>query len=279
MKFTKMHGAGNDYIYVNGFREKVRNPAKVSVAVSDRHFGVGSDGLILIQPSRVADVRMEMYNADGSFSRMCGNGVRCIAKYAYDHGLTRKKTVSVETPGGVVHIRLGFTRGEVTHARVDMGAPRPLSADLYRLHGKDAEKHFHAQPLRMAGRVFRGHCVSMGNPHCVIYVPRTETFPVREIGPLAERHRFFPQRCNIEFVEVINRREVRQRTWERGSGETMACGSGACATTVASAMTGRTGRSVRVHLSGGTLEIEWGRDDRLYMTGPAAEICSGEWPD
>lgn len=277
MKFTKMHGAGNDYVYVDGFREKVRNPAKVAVAISHRHFGVGSDGLILIHPSKVADVRMEMYNNDGSLSRMCGNGVRCIAKYAYDHGLTRKKTVSVETLGGIKHVVLKFTRGEVTHARVDMGAPQPLG-DLCRLRGRDAAKRFHVEPLRLAGRTHRVHCVSMGNPHGVIFVPNVAKFPIEKTGPLAEHHRFFPHRCNIEFVEVVSRREVRQRTWERGSGETWACGSGASAVAVACATTGRTGRRVKVHLLGGTLDIEWAPDDHIYMTGPAEEVCSGEWP-
>ncbi len=272
MKFTKMHGAGNDYVYVDLFREKVRDPAALARAVSDRHTGIGSDGLILIAPSRKADFRMIMFNADGSEGEMCGNGVRCVGKYVYDRGLTRRKEISVETRGGLVSLVLHTRGGKVREVTVDMGCPRPVSRAF----------HVRADGVRkiLRERVEGLECfvVSMGNPHCVIPVDSVETAPVTTRGPAIERHPDFPCRVNVEFVEVLSRDRVRQRTWERGSGETLACGTGACAVTAALAENGLADRTLRVDLPGGTLRIEYARDGGLYMTGPAAEVFTGNWP-
>jgi diaminopimelate epimerase len=272
MKFTKMHGAGNDYVYVDLFREKVPDPAAVARAVSDRRTGVGSDGLILIAPSKTADFRMVMFNADGSEGAMCGNGIRCIGKYVYDHGLTRKKAITVETKGGAVALDLHARDGKVDAVTVDMGAPRPIPPTFHvRADGRQTL-------LRDQVEGFDCFVVSMGNPHCVIPVPSTATAPVATEGPIIETHPDFPSRVNVEFVEILSRTRVRQRTWERGSGETHACGSGACAVTAALAAAGLAGRSLRVDLLGGTLRIRQGADGHLHMTGPAVEVFSGEWP-
>jgi diaminopimelate epimerase len=276
MRFIKMHGIGNDYVYVDGFRETVSEPEKVAVRISDRHFGVGGDGLILILPSDKADARMRIFNADGSEAQMCGNGIRCLAKYVYESGISRKSELAVETLAGVLSLQLTTTHGSVEQVKVNMGMPRLRRQDIPMRGEGDRVL---GEKLTAGDRAFTVTCVSMGNPHCVIYVDDVVQFPVTHYGPLLEHHPQFPQRTNVEWVEWINHREVRQRTWERGSGETLACGTGACATTVASVLNGKTGRAVTVHLLGGDLEIEWAADEHVYMTGPAVEVFHGDWPD
>jgi diaminopimelate epimerase len=289
MNFTKMHGAGNDYVYVDAFKEKVADPAAVAVAVSDRHTGIGSDGLILIAPSKKADFRMIMYNADGSEGSMCGNGIRCIGKYVYDHGLTRKKAITVETKSGTVSLDLRARNGKVDLVTVDMGAARPVPKEFHvRADGAktilDETKEFHVRAdgaktiLDETAEGFRGYVASMGNPHFVIPVDSTESAPVTTQGPRIEKHPDFPSRVNVEFVQILSKTHVKQRTWERGSGETFACGSGACAVGFALSSRGLTERSVRVDLLGGTLQIEVDGDGRVRMTGPAVEVFSGEFP-
>ncbi len=272
MKFTKMHGAGNDYVYVDAFKEKIADPSALSVAISDRHTGIGSDGLILIAPSKKADFRMIMFNADGSEGSMCGNGIRCIGKYVYDHGLTKKKDITVETKSGVVSLELHAKKGEVEFVTVDMGAARPVPREF----------HVRADGVKtlLSGSVdgFQGFVASMGNPHFVIPVESTENAPVTTKGPMIEKHPDFPSRVNVEFVQILSKTHVKQRTWERGSGETFACGSGACAVGFALASQGLTDRSVRVDLLGGTLQIDVARDGGVRMTGPAVEVFSGEYP-
>jgi diaminopimelate epimerase len=276
MKFAKMHGAGNDYVYINGFEEKVADPAGLAVAVSDRHFGIGSDGLILILPSQVADVRMRMFNADGSEAEMCGNGVRCVAKYAYEHGLVSGKEIAVETGAGILTLQLLVNaRNRVDRVRVNMGKPR-LSRREIPMTGAPDEQAI-ALELPVLDRIFAITCVSMGNPHCVIFVDTVADFPVAKYGPVIEHHPLFPKRTNVEFVEVVSAGEVRQRTWERGAGETLACGTGASAVTVAGVLTGRTGRKIINHLTGGDLEMEWAQTGEIYMTGPAVQVFAGEY--
>jgi diaminopimelate epimerase len=275
MKFTKMHGAGNDYVYVNCFQERVDNPEQVAVKVSDRNFGIGSDGLILIMPSTLADVRMRMFNSDGSESEMCGNGIRCVAKYAYDHGIVTKKEITAETGAGVLTLRLFTDTGNrVDKVRVNMGQPRLTRAEIPMLG--DPKGRVVAEPLNIMRTTFQITCVSMGNPHCVIFVDDLANFQVERYGPLIENHELFPRRTNVEFVEIISPTEVRQRTWERGAGETLACGTGASAVCVAGSLNGVTDKKILNHLSGGDLELEWAEDGFLYMTGPAVEVFSGE---
>ena len=276
MKFAKMHGAGNDYVYVNGFAEKVADPAALARAVSNRQFGIGSDGLILILPSEVADVRMRMFNADGSEAEMCGNGIRCVAKYAYDHGLVSSKNIRVETGAGIKPLQL-FTNAadKVERVRVNMGQP-VLKRSLIPMTGPEAEQVV-AESLAVLDRTFAITCVSMGNPHCVIFVDDVDTFPVELYGPAIENHPRFPRRINVEFVQVLSSGEVRQRTWERGAAETLACGTGASAVTVAGVLTGRTGRRLLNHLRGGDLEMEWAEDGDIYMTGPAVQVFEGDY--
>jgi len=276
MRFVKMQGAGNDYVYIDGFSTPVADPAALAVAMSDRHFGIGSDGLILILPSSVADVRMRMFNSDGSEAEMCGNGVRCVAKYAFDHGLVKGREITVETGAGIKALQL-FTNaaGKVEGVRVNMGPPRltrgeiPMTGDL--------SATVIDEELTILDRTFAITCVSMGNPHCVIFVDHVADFPVATYGPLIENHPLFPRRTNIEFVEIVSRREVRQRTWERGAGETLACGTGASAVVVAGVLTGRTERVLRNILLGGALEMEWVENGPVFMTGPAVQVFSGEY--
>ncbi|HEX9024349.1 MAG TPA: diaminopimelate epimerase [Geobacteraceae bacterium] len=275
MKFTKMQGAGNDYVYVNCFEERVENPEQVAVRVSNRNFGIGSDGLILILPSDKADVRMRMFNADGSESEMCGNGIRCVAKFAYDHGLVTKREITAETGAGVLTLQLTTdNRNKVEKVRVNMGAPR-LDRPQIPMLGDGAPRVV-AEPLNILHTTFSITCVSMGNPHCVIFVDDVESFQVEKYGPLIENHELFPRRTNVEFVQIVSRAEVRQRTWERGAGETLACGTGASAVCVAGALNGLTEKKVLNHLAGGDLELEWAGDGNVYMTGPAVEVFSGE---
>lgn len=274
MRFTKMHGLGNDYVYVNCFKEKVEHPSEVARFVSDRHFGIGSDGLIMINPSKVADFEMEMYNADGSRGEMCGNGIRCVAKYVYDYGLTDKTSISVETLGGIKYLDLTVKDGKVALVKVDMGKPElkperiPIVSD---------EERVVNEPIIVGGMEYRMTGVSMGNPHVVVYVKDLEGVKIEQVGPKFENHGRFPKRVNTEFAKVLDRKTVEMRVWERGSGETLACGTGACAVAVASILNGMTEDQVTVKLLGGDLLIEWDQEeDRVYMTGPATVVYDGE---
>jgi diaminopimelate epimerase len=276
MKFTKMHGIGNDYVYVNLFEERLPDePQALARAVSDRHFGIGSDGLILIGPSERADARMRMFNADGSESEMCGNGVRCVAKYIYDHGIATKDVVTVETGRGVLTLGVEADRGKATRVRVDMGAPILRSAEIPTTLPGDPPVDV---PLSVNGQELTLTAVSTGNPHAVVYVPDVDGIPLDVLGPALECHPAFPRRVNVHFVQVLGPGEVRMRTWERGSGITMACGTGACAVCVAGVLSGRTERRLLAHRPGGDLELEWPDDGgSVFMTGPATEVFSGEW--
>jgi len=274
MKFTKMHGLGNDYIYVNTAKEPVADAPALAKRLSDRHFGVGSDGLILINPSSVADFEMEMYNADGSRGKMCGNGIRCVGKYVYDRGLTDRTHLTIETLAGIRTLDMTAENGKVTQVRVDMGAPVfepaliPVNADGDRVLD---------QEMSVAGGTWRISCVSMGNPHCIVPVDDPDTFDLEHIGPRFESDPLFPERVNTEFIRVEDEHTVRMRVWERGSGETFACGTGACAVAVACAANGWTQDTVRVRLRGGDLTVEWDRaHNTVYMTGPATTVFEGE---
>ena len=273
MKFTKMHGLGNDYVYVNCFEEKIDNPPAVARFVSDRHFGIGSDGLIMINPSKTADFEMEMYNADGSRGEMCGNGIRCVAKYVYDYGLTDKTQISVETLGGIKYLDLTVEDGKVSLVKVDMGKPE-LEADLIPIISE--REQVIDEPIEVDGKEYHMTGVSMGNPHTVIYVDDVKGLDLEKIGPKFENHERFPKRINTEFVHCIDRQTVEMRVWERGSGETLACGTGACAVAVSSILNNLTGTQVTVKLLGGDLQIEWDREkDRVFMTGPATVVFDG----
>jgi len=278
MFFTKMHGCGNDYIYVDCFRNPMpHDPAGLSRAVSDRHFGVGSDGLILICPLDKADARMRMFNSDGSEAEMCGNGIRCLAKYVYDRGIVRKPTLTVETGRGVLALDLEIATGVVRNVKVNMGEPILEAAQIpTNLIGKPPTN----VPITASDRQFQATCVSMGNPHCVIYVPEITDSLVLGSGPIIEKHPAFPNRTNVGFVRIIRPDDVIVRVWERGSGETLACGTGACAVAVAGVLSGRTQRRLVVHLRGGDLSLYWSEtDNHVYMTGPAVEVFSGTWPE
>lgn len=273
MKFTKMHGLGNDYVYVNCFEEKIDNPPAVARFVSDRHFGIGSDGLIMINPSKTADFEMEMYNADGSRGEMCGNGIRCVAKYVYDYGLTDKTQISVETLGGIKYLDLTVEDGKVSLVKVDMGKPE-LEADLIPIISE--REQVIDEPIEVDGKEYHMTGVSMGNPHAVIYVEDVKGLDLEKIGPKFENHERFPKRINTEFVHCIDRQTVEMRVWERGSGETLACGTGACAVAVSSILNNLTDTQVTVKLLGGDLQIEWDREkDRVFMTGPATVVFDG----
>lgn len=275
MKFTKMHGIGNDYVYVNCLKETVENPAEAARFVSDRHFGIGSDGLILIKPSEVADFQMDMYNADGSRSEMCGNGVRCVAKYVYDYGLTDKTEVDIETGAGIKHILLTIENGKVKKARVDMGEPI-LKPELVPVKGEGEQ--LVDEPIMVDEKEYRMTCVSMGNPHAVVFMEEdVKNLDIEKIGPKFENHDRFPKRTNTEFMNVLDRHTMNMRVWERGSGETLACGTGTCASVVAAVLNGFTERNVLVHLLGGDLEIYWDeKDNHVYMTGSATTVFDGE---
>ena len=274
MRFTKMHGIGNDYVYVNGLKEKIENPAKLAIQISDRHFGIGSDGLILINASKVADFEMEMYNADGSRSEMCGNGIRCVGKYVYDYGLTKETQVAIETLAGIKYLDLRIKEGKVETVRVDMGEPILRAEEIPIL--SDNEEVLE-EGILVDGKEYRMTGVSMGNPHAVVAVDEVANFPIEEIGPKFENHERFPARMNAEFIKVIDRKHVEMRVWERGSGETFACGTGACAVAVACIRSGLVDRSVTIHLLGGDLFIEWDkRSNHVFMTGPATTVFEGE---
>ncbi len=274
MKFTKMQGCGNDYVYVNCFQETVDNPAETAKRVSDRHFGIGSDGMILIKPSNSADFMMDMYNADGSKSPMCGNGIRSVAKYVYDYGLTDKQQISIETGAGIKHLDLTVTDGKVTEVTVDMGSPIMKPEQIPVLY--EGEEVI-AKPVNVAGTLYEITCVSMGNPHAVIFVEDTRAVELDKIGPLFEHNSLFPKRTNTEFIHVLDRNTIDMRVWERGAGETLACGTGACASVYACIRNGYTEDQVTVRLLGGELNVRYDREkNTIFMTGPAVTVFDGE---
>jgi diaminopimelate epimerase len=280
MRFTKMHGAGNDYVYVDCFSQPVPDGIpELARRISDRRFGVGGDGLILICPSERADAEMRMYNADGSYGEMCGNGIRCVAKYVYDHGIQRRDTLKIESAGRVLSLDLTVVHSKVEQVKVDMGEPILIPAEIpTTLRSADSDERAIDVPVSIGGRELKLSSLSMGNPHCVVFVDELTDNWVLKTGPLIEVDARFPKRVNVEFAKVESRRSLRQRTWERGSGETLACGSGACAVCVAGVLTGRCDRDVQVHLRGGELSIQWDEaSNRVFMTGPAVEVFSGEW--
>ena len=277
MKFTKMQGCGNDYVYVDGARETIPEERKSEVVkfLSDRHFGIGGDGVIFINPSDVADFEMEMYNMDGSRSEMCGNGIRCVGKYVYDHGLTQKTSLTIVSCGKNKYLDLTVEDGKVTKVRVNMGSPILEAAEVPVVAEKSPVVD---TPITVDGKEYRMTCVSMGNPHAVVYVDEMiDDETMAKIGPLFEHHERFPRRVNTEFVKVLSRERVQMRVWERGTGETLACGTGACAVTVASILNGLTGDRITVELLGGNLEIFWDRKENVvYMTGSATTVFEGE---
>ena len=274
MKFTKMHGIGNDYVYVNCFKETVEHPSEMAIKVSDRHFGIGSDGLILIKPSEVADGKMEMYNADGSQGAMCGNGIRCVAKYMYDYGITDKTSISVETKSGIKYLDLTIKDGKVDTVKVNMGTPILKAVDI---PVRSEKEQVIDEPVMVDGKEWKITCVSMGNPHAITYIDDVKNLEIEKIGPKFENHEIFPDLVNTEFVRVIDRNTVEMRVWERGSGETLACGTGACAVAVSSILNGLTEEEVTVKLLGGDLKIFWDRtENKVYMTGSATTVFDGE---
>lgn len=274
MRFTKMHGCGNDYVYVNCFKETVERPEAVAKFVSDRHFGIGADGLILIKPSKTADVRMRMYNADGSEGEMCGNGIRCVAKYAFDYGIVNKTSITVETKAGIKHLKLQVTDKTVEMVTVDMGEPITNPSLIPVLSDEEIVKE---KPIEILGSQYLITCVSMGNPHAVTFVEDTKAIKIEEIGPKFENHALFPNRINTEFIQVIDRKTINMRVWERGSGETLACGTGACASVYACILNQKTEDEVLVHLLGGDLVIRYDRtSNHIFMTGPATIVFDGD---
>ena len=283
-QFTKMQGCGNDYIYVNGFTEKIPQEEKTELVrhISDRHFGIGGDGVIFINPSSEADFEMEMYNADGSRAEMCGNGIRCVAKYVYDKGLTDKTDISVISCGQIKYLQLFLKEGRVDTVRVNMGAPE-LRPDRIPVTVAEAgtpleQERIVNAPIIVQGKEYKMTCVSMGNPHAVIFLEDVTNLEIEQIGPYFENHERFPKRINTEFVKVLDKKTVQMRVWERGTGETLACGTGCCATVVACILNGLTDEKVTVKLLGGEIEIEWDREANLvYMTGPAVTVFEGEY--
>lgn len=276
--FTKMHGTGNDYVYINTYKERVEDAAGLAIRVSDRHFGIGSDGLILVAPSERADCRMIMYNADGSEGAMCGNGIRCVAKYAYEHGIVRDSHITIETKSGIKTLDLTVEDGTVTYVQVNMGKAvlRPMEIPV-RAEGRT----FVAQPLNVGGREYKATCVSMGNPHCVIFMDGIDELDLEQTGPLFENHEMFPDRINTEFVEVVDDHTIRMRVWERGSGETISCGTGTCAATVAAVLNGycRQGEEIEVQIRGGKLYDTYMENGEVLMKGPAVTVFEGELAD
>lgn len=274
MKFAKMQGCGNDYIYVNCFKETVKNPRETAIKVSDRHFGIGSDGLILIYPSKVADFKMTMYNADGSEGKMCGNGIRCVAKYVYDFGLTDKTELKIETLSGTKTLKLNIKDKKVDTVQVDMGSPILVPEQIpVKFEGEIMVD----EAVAVNGLEYHLTCVSMGNPHAVVFVDNVKILNLEKIGPDFEQHSIFPDKVNTEFIHIIDKNTIEMRVWERGSGETLACGTGACASVVACVLNGLTADEVLVHLIGGDLKIRYDRDkNTVLMTGPAELVCTGE---
>ncbi|HNW57588.1 MAG TPA: diaminopimelate epimerase [Bacteroidales bacterium] len=274
MKFIKMQGCGNDYVYIDGFKENVKDPSSLAIKVSDRHFGVGSDGLVLILPSETCDFRMRMFNADGSESQMCGNASRCLARYVYEEGLTHKKAFTLETLAGIKEIKLNFSEEAIETVTVDMGIPVLSPKEIpVKIEGDRVIEY----PISVLESDYTFTPVSMGNPHAVIFVDDVEHFPLEIVGPVIERHFLFPERTNVEFIEVINRTHLKMRVWERGAGETLACGTGACSSVVAAVLNGVSDREATVELKGGQLEIKWENlNQHVYMTGDAVRVFEGE---
>lgn len=276
MKFTKMQGCGNDYVYVNGFVEKIESEAKPDIVrrLSDRHFGIGGDGVIFINPSELADFEMEMFNADGSRSQMCGNGIRCVAKYVYDYGLTDKTSLTIESYGAIKYIDLTVENGKVSLVKVNMGAPILRAEDIPVVSENEQAVD---EEIEVEGKLYRMTCVSMGNPHAIVFVDDVKRLDIEKVGPFFENHKRFPERVNTEFVKVLDRNTVEMRVWERGTGETLACGTGCCAIAVACCLNGLTDNRVTVKVLGGELLCEWDREENLvYMTGPAVSVFDGE---
>ncbi len=276
MKFTKMQGCGNDYVYVNGFTEEIKDKPTFVRAVSDRHFGVGGDGAIFINPSDAADFEMEMYNADGSRSEMCGNGIRCVAKFVYDKGMTDQHQISIVSAGQIKYLDLDVKDGKVANVKVNMGEPVLRAKDVPVISTMEESVN---EPIMVQGTEYRMTCVSMGNPHAIVFMDDVANLEIEKIGPYFENHEVFPNRTNTEFVEVVDRSHVNMRVWERGTGETLACGTGCCATVVACVLNGLTDNKVIVKVLGGEILIEWDRENNLvYMTGPATTVFEGEFP-
>lgn len=278
LKFTKMHGCGNDYIYIDGARERIPAEQKPELVrrLSDRHFGIGGDGVIFINPSDQADFEMEMYNMDGTRAEMCGNGIRCVAKYVYDKGLTDQTQISVISAGRIKYLDLHVENGRVSTVKVNMGEPILKACEIPVL-AEDEKGEVIAEPIEIEGKSYRMTCVSMGNPHAVVFVEDVQDFPLEQVGPGLEKHPRFPKRVNAEFVKILDEETIEMRVWERGTGETLACGTGACAATVACSLNGLTKDTVTVKLLGGTLQIQWDKaENRVYMTGPATTVFEGE---
>ncbi len=274
MKFTKMEGLGNDYIYIDCTKKSIDNPSEVAKKVSDRHFGIGSDGLVLILPSDKADFRMRMFNSDGSEAEMCGNAIRCVGKYVFDNGLTDKCNIKIETLAGIKVLDLKIENQKVVVVRVDMGEPILTPKEIPVESDKDL---FISEPIEIDGQIYKVTAVSMGNPHAISYVEDVGKFPLNHVGPIMETHKLFPRKVNAEFVQVVDKTTLKMRVWERGAGETLACGTGACATLVASVLNGKAERAATIKLLGGDLFIEWSeKDNHVYMTGPAVKVFDGE---
>ena len=274
IKFTKMHGLGNDYVYMDAIHQKIENESSLAKFVSNRHFGIGSDGLILICTSQIADFKMRMFNSDGSEAEMCGNGIRCVGKFVYDKGLTNKENITIETLAGIKQLKLNIKDGKVLTVKVDMGEPI-LEAE--KIPVKSNEFPVKNLKLKALDKEFIFTCVSMGNPHAITIVKNVDNFDVQKYGSIIEIDNIFPKKTNVEFIEIKDRKNIKMRVWERGAGETLACGTGACATAVACNLNGLTDKNVKVELLGGTLEIEWNKEDNhIYMTGPAVTVFEGE---
>jgi len=276
LKFTKMQGIGNDYVYVNCFEEDIKNPSELSIAISDRHFGIGSDGLIMIMPSPAADARMRIFNADGSEAQMCGNGIRCVAKYLYEYGIKKSDRMTIETAAGLKTIELTVVNEDVTQIKVEMGTPELLRNEIPML---GENKQVVNEPLQVNDSVLYVTCVSMGNPHCITFVDDVDSIVLDVTGKAIENHELFPERINAHFVQQISANKVKMRTWERGSGETLACGTGAVATGVACVLNNLTERIISTQLPGGELMVEWTDDNKTYMTGPAEIVFTGQWDE
>lgn len=275
MEFTKMHGCGNDYVYINCFKENIDNPSELSIKMSNRHFGIGSDGLVLILPSEKADFRMRMFNSDGSEAEMCGNAIRCVGKYVYDRGMIGQTNIDIETLAGIKNLTLFLENNEVTLVTVDMGEP---ILDPKLIPVNSPKKPVIKEPLMILNEKYEFTCVSMGNPHAITQVDNVKQFPLEKMGPIVEVDEMFPKKTNVEFVEVLDRQHLNMRVWERGAGETLACGTGACATLVACVLNNLSDRKATLHLLGGDLIIEWREsDNHVMMTGPAQMVFEGQW--
>lgn len=280
IKFTKMEGLGNDYVYIDCTKQDIKQAGDLAKFVSNRHFGIGSDGLILIKKSSVADFKMQMFNSDGSEAEMCGNGIRCVGKFVYDKGLTNKESVTVETLAGIKELKLNIKDGRVKTVRVNMGEPILESEEIPIKNGKTFKSkdniEFYKVNVGIGESIKELTCISMGNPHAIDFINSTKELKIEECGPIIEKDEHFPNKVNAEFIEIVNKNYIKMRVWERGAGETLACGTGACASVVASYLNGYTDRNVTVELLGGNLDIEWSDDNHIYMTGPATTVFEGE---